>query len=208
MVRSRSDLTIIFPTCGLRYGGSSRKKAEGIPFKMVLDKSHEATSVMKTPTITTQVKLIAASRNVLALDWVVPTMNRVIRLIIAGKRPLHGTIVLVKMAIIRSRSESIIRHPTTPAALHPSPMQSVNTCLPHVRALQNTWSRLNAMRGKYPMSSKQVKRGKKIAIGGSMTDTTDASTFHPPSISMARSHSGAPSHIIKSLSGCAHANRR
>ncbi len=39
-----------------------------------------------------------------------------------GKRPLQGTKALVRMAINRSRLESMIRHPTTPAALHPNPI--------------------------------------------------------------------------------------
>ena len=52
----------------------------------------------------------------------VPTKNIVIRAIKVGKRPLHGTKLFVSMASSRSRGESIIRHPTTPAALQPKPM--------------------------------------------------------------------------------------
>ena len=47
-----------------------------------------------------------------------------------GKRPLQGVKQLVRMAISRSRGESMIRHPTTPAALHPSPMHMHSACLP------------------------------------------------------------------------------
>ncbi len=53
-------------------------------------------------------------------------------------------------------------------------LHMVRACLPQVRALQNAWSRLKATRGKYPTSSKSVKMGKKIAIGGNMTEIMDA----------------------------------
>ena len=39
-----------------------------------------------------------------------------------ANRPLHGTKLLVSMAMSRSRGESMMRHPTTPAALQPKPM--------------------------------------------------------------------------------------
>ena len=48
-----------------------------------------------------------------------------------GNRPLHGVRQLVKMASKRSLGESMILQPTTPAALHPSPMLQVSACLPH-----------------------------------------------------------------------------
>ena len=51
----------------------------------------------------------------------------------AGKRPLHGMRLLVSTASSRSRSESMIRQPTTPAALQPSPMHIVSACLPQAR---------------------------------------------------------------------------
>ena len=47
-----------------------------------------------------------------------------------GKRPLHGTKVLVRMAISRSRGDSMMRVEITPAALHPKPMAIVRACLP------------------------------------------------------------------------------
>jgi len=43
-----------------------------------------------------------------------------------------------------------------------------------VHALLNNLSKLKEILGKYPKSSKIVKRGKKIAIGGSITLTTHA----------------------------------
>ena len=39
-----------------------------------------------------------------------------------GKRPLQGTKLLVMMAISRSLGLSMMRQPTTPAALQPKPM--------------------------------------------------------------------------------------
>ena len=39
-----------------------------------------------------------------------------------GNLPLQGIKLLVRMAISRSRGESIIRQPVTPAALQPKPM--------------------------------------------------------------------------------------
>ena len=39
-----------------------------------------------------------------------------------ANRPLQGTNELVRTASSRSRGESMMRQPTTPAALHPNPM--------------------------------------------------------------------------------------
>ena len=54
-----------------------------------------------------------------------PTVTKNIEIIeiIIGKRPLQGTKLLVSIASIRSRFESIILQPITPAALHPKPIQ-------------------------------------------------------------------------------------
>ena len=51
-----------------------------------------------------------------------------------GNRPLQGTKLLVRMAMSRSRGESMIRQPTTPAALQPKPMHMVRACLPQALA--------------------------------------------------------------------------
>ena len=59
--------------------------------------------------------------------------NMVMSAMSAGKRPLHGMRLLVSTASSRSRSESMIRQPTTPAALQPSPMHIVSACLPQAR---------------------------------------------------------------------------
>ena len=48
-----------------------------------------------------------------------------------------------------------------------------------------------ATRGRYPASSSSVNSGKKIAIGGSITATTQASVRNIPSTSSPCSHGGA-----------------
>ena len=89
---------------------------------------------------------------------------------------MQGTNELVNMAIRRSLGESMMRQPTTPAALQPNPITVVRHCLPQARQRRKAGSMLNAIRGRYPKSSSRVKRGKKIAMGGSITETTQAST--------------------------------
>ena len=110
-----------------------------------------------------------------------PTKNIVIIAIKVGNRPLHGTKLLVSMANNRSLGESIILQPTTPAALHPKPIHIVNACFPQALQHLNGLSRLYAILGRKPTSSSKVNSGKKIAIGGSITDTTQASTRYTPS---------------------------
>jgi hypothetical protein len=80
----------------------------------------------------------------------------------------------VSIAISRSRGLSIIRVAVIPAALQPKPIIIVSACFPCAPALRNRLSRLKATRGKYPKSSRKVNSGKKMAIGGSMTLTTQA----------------------------------
>ena len=107
-----------------------------------------------------------------------------ISVIIVGNRPLHGTKLFVSIASNLSRGESIILHPTTPAALQPNPMHIVRACFPHALQHLNGLSRLNAIRGKNPKSSNSVNNGKNIAIGGSITETTQATVLNIPKISM------------------------
>jgi len=127
-----------------------------------------------------------------------PAKNIVIMAINVGKRPLHGTKLLVRIAIILSRGESIILHPVTPAALHPKPMHMVSACFPWQHALLKKLSRLKAILGRYPKSSSRVKKGKNMAMGGSMTDTTQATVLKIPVTTISRSHKGASSRINKS----------
>ena len=107
-----------------------------------------------------------------------PTINSEISDISVGNRPLHGTNPFVTAAMRRSRGESIIRHPVTPAALQPNPIHIVSACFPHAPDFLNLWSRLKATLGRYPESSSSVNSGKNIAIGGSMTATTHVSNYN------------------------------
>ena len=112
----------------------------------------------------------------------IPIIRIEINVIIVGNLPLHGTKLFVTIASNLSRGESIILHPTTPAALHPKPMQIVSDCLPQALQHANGLSKLKAIRGKTPKSSKRVKSGKNIAIGGNMTETTHETVLKTPNI--------------------------
>jgi DDE superfamily endonuclease len=70
------------------------------------------------------------------------------RTISTSNRPLHGTNTLVRMAMSRSRGESMTRQAMTPAALQPKPIIIVSACLPCAPARLNSQSRLNATRGR------------------------------------------------------------
>ena len=124
-VLSNMERTMTFPICGLRYGGSSNVNEEGNPFNIVFDKNFDAAKVIATPRTITPVKS-AAEIKVAPAPADAPTKNIDIIAIKVGKRPLQGTKLLVIMAIRRSRGESIIRHPITPAALHPNPMHMIS----------------------------------------------------------------------------------
>ena len=84
------------------------------------------------------------------------------------------------MAINLSLGESIILAPTTPAALQPKPMHIVNACFPEVQAFLKKPSKLKAILGRYPKSSRIVNNGKKIAIGGNITAITQAKVLYIP----------------------------
>lgn len=61
---------------------------------------------------------------------------------------MQGTKLLVKMAISLSLGESMIRHPTQPAALQPNPMHMVIICLPVQQHFLKKPSILKAIRGR------------------------------------------------------------
>ena len=116
-----------------------------------------------------------------------------IKAISVGNRPLQGTRALVRIAIRRSRGLWMMRQPITPTALQPSPMHMQSACLPQARQRWKQRSRWKATRGRNPRSSSSVKSGKKIAMGGNMTDTTQLVTRYTPDTSASVSHWGAPS---------------
>ena len=126
---------------------------------------------MNTPnTITNKTTIVAIIDD--EKPPVIPPKNIVAIVIKNGKRPLQGTKQLVNIAINFSLGESIIFVPTTPAALQPKPMHIVRACFPEAQAFLKNLSKLKAILGKYPKSSKIVNNGKNIAIGGSITAIT------------------------------------
>ena len=85
-VLSRTERTITFPICGLRYGGSSRVKDDGIPFSSVPESSLETANVMKIPIMTKKVK-ISAAKTEFSIPPEVPIKNIVMIAISVGKPP-------------------------------------------------------------------------------------------------------------------------
>lgn len=172
-VLSRMDRTMIFPTCGFLYGGNSRVKLEGIPLRNVLDSNLEIINVITTPNM---IILVRINADIIDLNGPEsdPTKNMAITEISMGNLPLQGTKLFVIIAINLSLGESIILHPIIPAALHPNPIHIVSACLPQALDFLKKLSRLKAILGRYPKSSSRVNNGKKIAIGGNITDTTQA----------------------------------
>ena len=85
-VLSRTERTITFPICGLRYGGSSKVKDDGIPFSSVPESSLETANVIKIPIMTKNVKMSAAKTE-FSIPPEVPIKNIVIIAISVGKPP-------------------------------------------------------------------------------------------------------------------------
>ena len=130
------------PTCGIRYGGSSSTKPLSRPRSSVAERSPVAANVSSTAPAITPVSSSAGTKAPPAAK------NIVISAISAGKRPLQGIKAFVSIASSRSRGESMMRQPTTPAALQPSPMHIVSACLPQAWQRLNGRSRLYATRGR------------------------------------------------------------
>jgi hypothetical protein len=120
-VLSKIERTITFLKSGILYGGSSSEKEEGIPFNTVIDNNFEIISVSKTPRsmIAVSIKLDKIDKKILLSEDI---KNIAIIPKKVGNLPLHGTKLLVMMAISLSLGDSIIRQPITPAALQPNPM--------------------------------------------------------------------------------------
>lgn len=99
---------------------------EGTPFNMVCDNSLEMRSVIHIPSKITNNTLTVAKREEAKPLAKLP-MKIEATVIKNGNLPLQGTNALVKIEISFSLGESIILHPTTPAALQPNPMHIVVT---------------------------------------------------------------------------------
>ena len=147
IVRSKTERTSTLPICGRRYGGNSSAKDDGTPFKTVLDNSLVAAKVVITPNTITAV-IINADKTEEKAPVILPIKNIVISEIMVGNRPLQGTKLLVNTASNRSRGESIIRQPVTPAALHPKPIHIVSACFPQALQFLKGRSKLKAILGK------------------------------------------------------------
>ena len=186
-VLSNTERTITFPIWGRLYGGNSKRKEDENPFKMVLESNFDVKKVTITPINIVPVS-IKVDINVLYGNATVPAKNIEIIEINVGNLPLHGTKLFVKIAIKRSRGESMILQPITPQALQPNPMHMVSACFPCALAFLKNLSRLKAIRGKYPESSSNVKSGKNIAIGGNITETTQARVLYIPKTSKLLNH--------------------
>lgn len=189
MVLSKIERIITLPILGFLYGGSSSIKDDGMPFKTVAERSFDMIretailSIMKAARINPAAAVLAAELLFKAAFPEIPAVKKIkIKAIRVGNFPLQGMKLLVIIAIRRSLGDSIIRQPITPHALHPSPIHMVRDCLPCAPHFLKLLSRLKAILGKYPKSSKSVNRGKNMAIGGSITDTTQLRVLYIPSM--------------------------
>ena len=119
-------------------------------------------------------------------------MKMVAMRICVGQRPLQREKLFVMIAMSRSLGLSMILVATTPAALQPQPILIVKACFPWAPLFLNNPSKLKATLGKYPKSSNRVNKGKKIAIGGSITAITQATAIYMPSKNNPSNHQGTP----------------
>ena len=101
-------------------------KEEGTPLRMVMESSFVMAKVTRMPSRMAPVSSRAESSEE-NIPPAVPTKNMVRMAIRAGNRPLQGTKLLVRIASRRSRGESMILHPTIPAALQPNPIHMVRS---------------------------------------------------------------------------------
>ena len=172
------ELIIILNTSGLRYAGNSKTNDELSPFKMVIDKIFDTNKVIIIPS---KIKDVSIRALIKGEKIELPTKKALDSDIKIGNLPLQGTKQFVKIAINLSLFESIILAPVTPTALHPNPIHIVNACFPQALHLLKHLSKLNAILGKYPKSSRNVNNGKKIAIGGNITAIIHVTTLYIPS---------------------------
>ena len=94
-----------------------------MPFSSVFESRKDINKVINIPVNIINVKSPAAV--MLCKIPKLQTKNMDNIAINVGNLPLHGTKLFVKIAINLSLGESIMRHPVTPAALHPKPIHMV-----------------------------------------------------------------------------------
>ena len=142
----------------------------------MLPNIYETINVIKKANITDK-RTAKADFNVINF----PPTKTLANIIIDANLPLQGTKLFVTIANSLSLGESIILAETTPAALQPKPIHIVRTIFPWDFAFLKILSKLKAILGKYPKSSRNVKSGKNIAIGGNITATTQLRVLNIPS---------------------------
>ena len=103
-------------------------KEDGIPLRRVMDSSFVAAKVAATLMIIISVRTAAESSDESAPPPIMKNID--ITDMSIGNLPLQGIKLLVRTASSLSRGESIMRQPTTPAALQPKPIHIVSACLP------------------------------------------------------------------------------
>lgn len=96
--------------------------------------------------------------------------SSVVRYSKAGSRLLHGTKEFVRMAIRRSRGESMTAAWETPEALQTKPMAVDRHCFVQHRQRRKDESMWKAILGRQPESSVSVKSRRKTARGSSIMD--------------------------------------
>ncbi|MNC40470.1 hypothetical protein D3C75_891820 [compost metagenome] len=112
-----------------------------------MDKAQETVRVTAMPNSTIPITTMAVARERRPLA-APAAINREDRRISVGQRPLQGTKLLVRIASIRSRGDSIIRVDIIAAALQPKPMDMVRACLPWPPDFLKRRSMLKATRGR------------------------------------------------------------
>ena len=160
---------------GRLNGTSSSASGELSPRNKVFESTNDTANTDATANANT-------AKNAADLYTAELDMNTEITMNMPPILPLHGMSEFVNIAMRRSRSDSIMRQPHMPTALHPKPIAEVSACFPQVPHDLYARSRLKAMRGKIPKSSHSVNIGKKIAIGGSITQSTHVDTRYIPSV--------------------------
>ena len=94
-----------------------------MPRRIVFDNRREMDSVTRKLN-----RISETSKNGAIQAWLA-AKNIVSSAIKIGRRPLQGVKLLVKIAISRSRGDSIMRQPMTPAALQPKAMHVAHIIL-------------------------------------------------------------------------------
>ena len=92
-VLSNMERINIFPNCGFLYGGNSKTKDEGIPFKMVLDSNFEIASVKNIPNIITKITAMVEITDA-PKPCILPAINIVAIAIKNGNLPITGNKVI------------------------------------------------------------------------------------------------------------------